>query len=100
MIVPSFWAEGRVQHRADGRQRTIRRFGWSNESQGAAQQHANVRAANAMARALAGDAVDATEPAVGECFAELGADPERPAPRRVASPTRVAAAAHRLGRGV
>lgn len=30
MIVPGFWAEGRVQHKVPGRQVTVRRFGWPN----------------------------------------------------------------------
>jgi len=33
MIVPQFWAEGRVRDRIAGHQVTIRRFGWSDVSQ-------------------------------------------------------------------
>ncbi|GAA0755298.1 hypothetical protein LRH25_18765 [Ideonella azotifigens] len=55
MIVPSFWAEGRAQHKAEGSQRTLRRFGWSDISQEAAQQHADQRAQEALARALSGE---------------------------------------------
>jgi hypothetical protein len=58
MIVPQFWAEGRLQHREHGghrRQVTIRRFGWSDTSQAEAQASADARAAEAMARVLAGE---------------------------------------------
>ena len=43
MIVPQFWAEGRLQHRAKGRQVTVRRFGWSDVSQDEAQANADAR---------------------------------------------------------
>jgi hypothetical protein len=49
MIVPAFWAEGRVHEKRDGKQVTIRRFGWSDESQAAAQAHADDRAREAFA---------------------------------------------------
>lgn len=55
MIVPQYWAEARVQHRAEGRQVTLRRFGWSDESQAHAQAHADARATEALQRLLAGD---------------------------------------------
>ena len=55
MIVPQFWAEGRVQHREHNRQVTVRRFGWSDESQAAAQSHADARAREALAKVLAGE---------------------------------------------
>jgi hypothetical protein len=61
MIVPNFWAESRVRHRADGRQRTVRRFGWSDVSQEAAQAHAERRAAEALTQVLAGAAVPSSE---------------------------------------
>jgi hypothetical protein len=61
MIVPTYWAEGRVRHRANGRQRTVRRFGWSDVSQEAAQAHADQRAADALAQVLAGAPVPASE---------------------------------------
>ena len=59
MIVPRFWAEARLQHVDSGlsgkrRQITLRRFGWSDESQEAAQQHAETRVSEAMTQALAG----------------------------------------------
>jgi len=57
MIVPKFWAEGRVQEHADGRQVTVRRFGWSDESEADAQAMADARAREALARILAGQSL-------------------------------------------
>ena len=57
MIVPQFWAEGRVRHRDPNRQVTVRRFGWSDESQAAAQSHADARAQEALAKVLSGKAL-------------------------------------------
>lgn len=58
MLVPTFWAEGRVRQRAGDKPRTIRRFGWSDTSQEDAQRHADERAAEAMARAQAGERIE------------------------------------------
>lgn len=55
MIVPQYWAEARRQHRARGRQVTVRRFGWSDDSQDDAQRHAEARVEEAMVRVLAGE---------------------------------------------
>lgn len=55
MIVPQFWAEARLQTRADGRQVTVRRFGWSDASEADAHRHAQDRAREAMARIRAGE---------------------------------------------
>ncbi len=55
MIVPNFWAEGRAQYRREGKQITIRRFGWSDASQEDAQQNAQARADEALARAVSGE---------------------------------------------
>src|SRR5688572_22085500 len=55
MIVPTFWAEGRIQHQSAGRQVTVRRFGWSDESQADAQANAEARAREALARILSGE---------------------------------------------
>lgn len=57
MIVPEFWAEGRVQERVQGRQVTMRRFGWSDISQDDAQRHADERARDAFTRLVAGQSV-------------------------------------------
>jgi hypothetical protein len=64
MIVPQYWAEGRVQHRDGGRQVTIRRFGWSDESQHAAQSHAEKRAQEALQRVLSGEKLPRRDPKV------------------------------------
>lgn len=55
MIVPEYWAEARIQKRFPDRQITVRRFGWSDESQEAAQQHADQRVAEAFQRIVDGD---------------------------------------------
>jgi hypothetical protein len=63
MIVPDYWAEARVQGRLQvtekggqrSRSATVRRFGWSNESQAAAQAHAEERAQQAWRALLAGE---------------------------------------------
>jgi hypothetical protein len=57
MIVPTFWAEGRLQDRINGRQVTVRRFGWSDESQSAAQENADARVREALARIVAGETI-------------------------------------------
>ena len=57
MIVPEFWAEGRVQQSLQGRQVTMRRFGWSDTSQDEAQRHADERAREALAHLAAGQPV-------------------------------------------
>lgn len=55
MIVPRYWAEGRLQHRSKGRQVTVRRFGWSDISQQDAQALADARTREAFERVLAGE---------------------------------------------
>jgi hypothetical protein len=64
MLVPQFWAESRIQDRRDGRQVTIRRFGWSDVSQADAQANADVRAAEALQRVLTGEKLARREPKV------------------------------------
>lgn len=64
MIVPQHWAEGRVRHRKAGKQITIRRFGWSDESEEAAQRMADARAQEALEQALAGSKLNRREPKV------------------------------------
>lgn len=54
MIVPQYWAEARQQHRAAGKQITVRRFGWSDASEAEAQVHAEQRAGEALSQILAG----------------------------------------------
>jgi hypothetical protein len=55
MIVPQFWAEARLGDRIAGRQVTVRRWGWSDESQEAARRHAESRALEAIDRIRAGE---------------------------------------------
>jgi hypothetical protein len=55
MMVPQYWAEGRVRDRVDGHQVTIRRFGWSDVSQEDAQAQADERARETLARFIAGE---------------------------------------------
>ncbi len=55
MIIPYFWAEARLQHKTQERQVTVRRWGWSDESQEAAQAHAQERTRDAMERILRGE---------------------------------------------
>ena len=62
MIVPKFWAEARAQQQSGDRQVTVRRFGWSDESEVDAQTMANTRAQEALARAVAGEKILRREP--------------------------------------
>lgn len=55
MLIPLHWAEARVRHRDRRRRLSVHRFGWSDIDQAAAQAHAETRAAEAMARLLAGE---------------------------------------------
>ena len=61
MIVPQFWAEGRIRQRINGRQFTVRRFGWSDESEQAAQEHADQRTREAFDRIVAGEKLERFE---------------------------------------
>jgi hypothetical protein len=62
MIVPEFWAEGRVVDRVGGQQVTVRRFGWSDTSQQDAQRMADARAAEALERIARGELLPRREP--------------------------------------
>lgn len=64
MIVPDFWAEARRQHRANCKQVTVRRFGWSNDSAEAAQVMAEQRVEAALAAVLDGQKVLRREPRI------------------------------------
>lgn len=64
MLVPEFWAEARKQHRDGKKQLTVRRFGWSNDSQDEAQNMAELRAAEALNRLLAGEKIERREPKI------------------------------------
>lgn len=60
--IPEFWAEARLVATVQGKRRPVRRFGWSNDSQQAAQDHADQRALAAIAELQAGRRVKAREP--------------------------------------
>ena len=64
MIVPAHWAEARRQHRAKGKQVTIRRYGWSDLSHADALAMAQTRADDALQRALSGEKLERREPKV------------------------------------
>lgn len=64
MIVPHYWAEGRVQQSIDGHQITVRRFGWSDVSEADAQSMADERAREAAQRLAAGQTLPKREPKV------------------------------------
>jgi hypothetical protein len=61
MLVPQFWAEGRVQERTARKQVTVRRFGWSDVSQADAQAMADSRAREALAGILSGQKIGRRE---------------------------------------
>jgi len=61
MIVPQFWAEGRIQERVAGKQITVRRYGWSDDSPIAAQAHADQRTQEAFERIARGEQLDRRE---------------------------------------
>ncbi|MCK6230527.1 hypothetical protein [Stenotrophomonas indicatrix] len=61
MIVPAYWAEARLQDRYKGRPLVVRRFGWSDDDQDAAQAHADARAREALDAILSGQAVPRRE---------------------------------------
>lgn len=71
MIVPQFWAEARLQpQQSPDRRITVRRFGWSDESQEAAQSHAEQRVREACERMASGEEVLRREPRRGYNGAE------------------------------
>lgn len=61
MIVPDHWAQARKQHRAGGKQITVRRFGWSMLSEEDARTMAEQRAEEALQRILSGEALTRRE---------------------------------------
>jgi len=66
MTVPQFWAEARVQQPRSKTQKqiTVRRFGWSNDSQAAAEQMAGQRAQEAFSRITSGETLLRREPKI------------------------------------
>jgi hypothetical protein len=61
MIVPQYWAEGRLQYRGRDKQVTVRRFGWSDFSPADAQERADARTKEAFARVMAGETLRRSE---------------------------------------
>lgn len=64
MIVPLYWAQAERQIVQENRRLKIRRFGWSDESEIAAQQHADDRLDDAIANITAGEETLLREPKV------------------------------------
>jgi len=64
VIVPDHWAEARKRHTANGRQITMRRFGWSMVSDEDAAAMAERRADEAIGRIVAGANIPRREPKV------------------------------------
>ncbi|WP_101925055.1 MULTISPECIES: hypothetical protein [Luteimonas] len=62
MIVPEYWAEARRHTRHGGRSVTVRRFGWSDDSEAAAKAHADARVQAAFDAVLAGEVLPRREP--------------------------------------
>jgi hypothetical protein len=62
MMIPQFWAEHRIQEKRDGRQVTVRRWGWSDTSEAEARALAESRAKEAIARVWAGEDLRRREP--------------------------------------
>jgi len=62
MLVPEFWAEASARQRTRNKQVTVRRFGWSNDSQADAQRNAEERAQSALVRVLSGEKLIRREP--------------------------------------
>ncbi len=61
MIVPSYWAETKRKGTRHGKQITVKRFGWSNDSLEAAEQMAAERADAALSALVAGRAINRIE---------------------------------------
>lgn len=48
MIIPQYWSESKTKKRIDGRQFTVKRFGWSDISEQDAKKHADERLQEAI----------------------------------------------------
>jgi hypothetical protein len=55
MLIPYYWAESRIQSKSQGKQVTVKRWGWSDISQEDAQAHAEKRTAEALERIRNGE---------------------------------------------
>jgi hypothetical protein len=61
MQIPQHWAEARVVGDVDGKQRVVRRFGWSDVDAATAERHAEARAQAALRLLQAGTVVPRRE---------------------------------------
>lgn len=57
MIVPQFWAEAKAKTHHKGGQLTIKRFGWSDESEADAEANARRRVSEAIGRIQSGEKI-------------------------------------------
>lgn len=64
MLIPTYWAEASAKAKRANKQITVRRFGWSEQSQEDAQNNAETRAQEALERVLAGEKLERREPKV------------------------------------
>jgi len=64
MIVPSYWAEAKRTVRVDEHEITVRRFGWSDEGQSQADEHADARIDEAVEQIMSDEPTDLREPKV------------------------------------
>ncbi len=64
MIVPQYWADAKRQIVYEGRRTTVRRFGWSDDSEAAAQTHADQRLGEAIEQIQSGERTLLREPKV------------------------------------
>lgn len=64
MIVPEYWSEAKSTVRLNGRQRTVMRYGWSDDSEADAHAKAKQRVTEALARLQAGEKVRPRDPKV------------------------------------
>lgn len=70
MIVPEFWAEACKNTKHQGKSITVRRFGWSDESESDARRMAEERAEEGLAQIVSGRRVLRREPKVAYNGAE------------------------------
>ncbi len=64
MIVPTYWAEAKTKYAWKNKTRIAHRFGWSDVSQAAAEQHATERLNDAVQRIKQGEPVLSREPKI------------------------------------
>ena len=64
MLIPEYWAEASAKTRLGKKQITVRRFGWSEQSQEDAQHNAEIRSQEALERVVAGEKLERREPKV------------------------------------